>query len=97
MQHIIDEFGKKEGIDLKDNSMAMQRVKDEAEKAKKQLSQVERVDISIPFITTGTDGQPRNLEVSLTRAQMENICKDLIERCKEPVKKHFKILNSSLK
>lgn len=87
MQHIIDEFGKKEGINLKDNTMAMQRIKDESEKAKKQLSQVERVDISIPFITTGTDGQPRNLEVSLTRAQMENICKDLIERCKEPVKK----------
>ncbi|AHB40898.1 hypothetical protein P148_SR1C00001G0083 [candidate division SR1 bacterium RAAC1_SR1_1] len=87
MQYIIDEFGKKEGINLKDNAMAMQRIKDEAEKAKKQLSASERVDISIPFITTGTDGQPRNLEVSLTRAQMENICKDLIERCKEPVKK----------
>ncbi|HCB51866.1 TPA: molecular chaperone DnaK, partial [Patescibacteria group bacterium] len=87
MQYVIDEFGKKEGINLKDNAMAMQRIKDEAEKAKKQLSASERVDISIPFITTGTDGQPRNLEVSLTRSQMENICKDLIERCKEPVKK----------
>jgi molecular chaperone DnaK len=70
--------------------MAMQRVKDEAEKAKKQLSASERVDISIPFITTGTDGQPRNLEVSLTRAQLENMCKDLIDRCKEPVKQALK-------
>jgi len=70
--------------------MAMQRVKDEAEKAKKQLSASERVDISIPFITTGTDGQPRNLEVSLTRAQMENMCKDLIDRCKTPVQQALK-------
>ncbi|MDD3262363.1 MAG: molecular chaperone DnaK [Candidatus Absconditabacteria bacterium] len=90
MQHIIDEFGKKEGINLKDNTMAMQRIKDEAEKAKKQLSQVERVDISIPFITTGPDGQPRNLDVSLTRAQFENMCKDLIDRCKETVKQALK-------
>ena len=90
MQYIIDEFGKKEWINLKDNAMAMQRVKDEAEKAKKQLSASERVDISIPFITTGTDGQPRNLEVSLTRAQLENMTKDLIDRCKEPVKQALK-------
>jgi len=52
MDYIVDEFKKKESIDLKDNAMAMQRIKDEAEKAKKQLSSVERVDISIPFITT---------------------------------------------
>jgi molecular chaperone DnaK len=67
--------------------MAMQRVKDEAEKAKKQLSSVERVDISIPFITTGSDGLPRNLDESLTRAQFENITSDLFDRCKEPVLK----------
>ena len=86
MDFIVDEFKKKEGIDLKSSAMAMQRVKDEAEKAKKQLSNVERVDISIPFITTGTDGQPRNLEQTLTRAQFENLCKDLIDKCKTPVK-----------
>ena len=86
MDFIVDEFKKKEGLDLKGNAMAMQRVKDEAEKAKKQLSNVERVDISIPFIMTGSDGQPRNLEQSLTRAQFENLCKDLIEKCKAPVK-----------
>lgn len=90
MDYIVDEFTKKEKIDLKGNAMAMQRIKDEAEKAKKQLSQVERVDISIPFITTGTDGQPRNLEVDLTRAQFENMCKDLIDRCKEPVRQALK-------
>jgi molecular chaperone DnaK len=65
--------------------MAMQRIRDEAENAKKQLSSVERVDVTIPFITTGDDGQPRNLDESLTRAQFEQMCKDLIEKCKKPV------------
>ena len=87
INHIVDAFKAKEGIDLRDNAMAMQRVKDEAEKAKKQLSSVERVDISIPFITTGSDGLPRNLDESLTRAQFENITSDLFDRCKEPVQK----------
>jgi len=86
----VDEFKKKEGIDLRENAMAMQRIKDEAENAKKQLSSVERVDITIPFITTGDDGQPRNLDESLTRAQFENMSKDLIERCKGPVEQALK-------
>ena len=85
IDYVVDAFKTKEGIDLKGNAMAMQRIKDEAEKAKKQLSSVERVDISIPFITTGTDGLPRNLDESLTRAQFENITSDLFTRCKEPV------------
>jgi len=86
IDYIVDNFKKKEWIDLKTNAMAMQRIKDEAEKAKKQLSAVERTEISIPFITTWPDWLPRNLEDSLTRSQMENICKDLIERCKDPLK-----------
>ncbi len=81
---LVEEFKKKEGIDLTKNAMAMQRVKNEAETAKHQLSQTERVDISIPFIITGDDGLPRNLEESLTRAQFENMCKDLFDRCKTP-------------
>ncbi len=87
INYVVDAFKAKEGIDLRDNAMAMQRVKDEAEKAKKQLSSVERVDISIPFITTGSDWLPRNLDESLTRAQFENITSDLFDRCKEPVLK----------
>jgi molecular chaperone DnaK len=59
IDYVIEEFNKKEGIDLKGNAMAMQRIKDEAENAKKQLSQTERVDITIPFITTSSDGTPR--------------------------------------
>ena len=65
--------------------MAMQRIKDEAENAKKQLSLTERVDITIPFITMSTDGQPRNLDVPFTKATFESICKDLFEKCKRPV------------
>ena len=84
INYLVEEFKKKEGIDLTKNAMAMQRVKNEAEAAKHQLSQTERVDISIPFIITGEDGLPRNLEESLTRAQFENMCKDLFERCKTP-------------
>ncbi len=85
MDRILNSFKMKEGIDLSTNPMALQRIKDEAENAKKQLSQTETVDISIPFITTGDDGQPRNLEETLTRAQFEKICADLIERCRKPV------------
>ncbi len=90
IQWIVDEFKKKEGIDLRDNAMAMQRVKDEAENAKKQLSQTERVDITIPFITTGPDGQPRNLDMALSRSQFEQMCKDLMDRCKKPVEQALK-------
>ena len=86
IDYIVDNFKKKEWIDLKTNAMAMQRIKDEAEKAKKQLSAVERTEISIPFIITWPDWLPRNLENNLTRSQMENISKDLIERCKNPLK-----------
>ena len=85
IEFILKDFTDKEGVDLADNAMAMQRIKDEAEKAKKQLSQTERVDITIPFIATGDDGQPRNLDVSLTRAQFEQMCKELLDRCKKPV------------
>ncbi len=87
---IIDDFKSKEWIDLRENAMALQRVKDEAEKAKIQLSQTERVDITIPFIATGDDGQPRNLDISLTRAQFEEMTKTLINKCKKPVESALK-------
>ncbi len=81
---LVESFKKKEGIDLTKNAMAMQRIKNEAENAKHDLSQTERTDISIPFIITGEDGLPRNLEETLTRAQFENMCSDLFDRCKTP-------------
>ncbi len=86
IEYLVKQFKDKEWIDLKDNAMAMQRIKDEAENAKKQLSTVERVDITISFITNWPDWQPRNLDESLTRAQFEQMCKDLIEKTKNPVK-----------
>lgn len=82
---ILAEFKAKEGIDLSDNAMAMQRIKDEAESAKKQLSVTERVDIAIPFITMSVDGKPRNLDVVLTRAKFEELTKDLFDKTKTPV------------
>ena len=84
---LLATFEGKEGINLKDNAMAMQRIKDEAEKAKKQLSQTETVDLTIPFITVGADGQPRNLMETLTRAKFEDMCKDLIAAAKKPLDK----------
>ena len=90
MDYLVEEFKAKEGIDLHENAMAMQRIKDEAEKAKKQLSTLDRVDISIPFITQGSDGAPRNLDVVLTRAKFESLCSDLFKRCKEPLTKAIK-------
>lgn len=85
INYLIGAFKTKEWIDLKWNAMAMQRLKDEAEKAKMQLSQVERVDIMIPFICTDDKWQPKNLAESITRAQFENLSKELLERCKQPI------------
>lgn len=84
MDWLIAGFKAKEGIDLSKNAMALQRIKDEAENAKKQLSQTDSVDINIPFITT-VEGEPKHIQETLTRAQFEKMCADLIERCKTPV------------
>ena len=85
INYLVDAFKTKEWINLKDNAMAMQRLKDEAEKAKMQLSQTEKVEIMIPFICTDDKWQPKNLSETLTRAQFENLSKDLLDRCKQPV------------
>ena len=85
MDWLISTFEAKEGVSLKGNAMALQRIKDEAEKAKKSLSQTERVDITIPFIMTKPDGTPLNMDVSLTRAQFEVMSKSLLEKCRGPL------------
>jgi len=87
---LVEDFKSKEGIDIRDNAMAMQRIRDEAEKAKKQLSTLDRVEVSIPFITQGSDGTPKNLDTVLTRAKFESLCSDLFKRCKEPLLKAIK-------
>ncbi len=85
MDYLLEEFKNKEWIDLHWNAWAMQRVKDEAEKAKMQLSNVDRVDVTIPFIAQWPDGTPKNLEVVLTRAKFESLCSELFKKCEGPV------------
>lgn len=84
MDWLLAGFKAKNGIDLSKNAMALQRIKDEAENAKKQLSQTDSVDINIPFITT-VEGEPKHIQETLTKAQFEKMCADLIDRCKQPV------------
>ena len=89
MEHLVETFKKENGIDLSNDKMAMQRLKDAAEKAKKDLSGVTSTQISLPFLSQGEDG-PLHLELSLTRAKFEDLCGDLFEDTLEPVRKALK-------
>jgi molecular chaperone DnaK len=80
---MLDEFKKEHGIDLSKDKMALQRLKDAAEKAKIELSGVQSTEINQPFITMDATG-PKHLALTLTRAKLENLCADLIERTKAP-------------
>ena len=84
--YLVSEFKKENGIDLSSDKMAMQRIKDAAEKAKKDLSGVTSTQISLPFISQGENG-PLHLELSLTRAKFEDLIKDLVESTLDPVRK----------
>lgn len=79
INYLVEEFKKENGIDLSKDKMAMQRLKDAAEKAKKDLSGVTSSQISLPFITAGAEG-PMHLEMSLTRAKFDELTRDLVER-----------------
>ena len=94
VNHFLDVFKKEEGIDLKKDSAAMQRLKDEAEKAKKELSSTTQVEINLPFITADADG-PKHFEYNLTRAKLEELVADLVDRVTGPVEKALK--DASLK
>lgn len=87
-QKIIDwmseKFQKENGIDLRGDPMALQRLKEAAENAKKELSSAQQADINLPFIAMDASG-PKNLMYTLTRAEFERITRDLLERCKTPV------------
>lgn len=89
MNWICEEFKKSEGIDLKNDKQAMQRIKEAAEKAKCELSSVVETNINLPFITADANG-PKHLDVSLTRAKFEDLCHDLLDRCKKPVEQAIK-------
>ena len=84
MDYIADEFKKGNGIDLRKDPMAMQRLKEAAERAKKDLSQQMTTDINLPFITADASG-PKHLMLSITRNQFERMVEHLIERCRKPV------------
>lgn len=89
VNHFLEEFKKNEGIDLKGDNAAMQRLKDEAEKAKKELSSTPQVEINLPFLTADADG-PKHFEYTLTRSKLEDIVSDLIDKTEEPVQKALK-------
>ncbi len=92
-QKIIDwlceEFKKQEGIDLRNDKQAMQRLKEAAEKAKCELSSVVETNINLPFITADANG-PKHLDMNLSRAKFEELSHDLLERCKTPVERAIK-------
>lgn len=97
-QHIMDwlvsQFKAKNGVDLSQDKMAKQRLKDAAEKAKKDLSGVSQTTISLPFISSGDNG-PLHLEETLTRAKFDELTADLVERTKDPVDNALKDANLS--
>jgi molecular chaperone DnaK len=86
MDWIAEEFRKQEGIDLSKDRMAMQRIKDAAEKAKIELSGLMEVTISLPFISADASGQPKHLELTLTRAKFDQLTRALLERTKGPLR-----------
>ena len=85
VKYLIDEFKKQEGIDLSSDKMAMQRLRDAAENAKKELSTVQKTNINLPYITTDSSG-PKFLDIDLTRAKFEQLVGDLVDRTIGPVK-----------
>lgn len=89
VNHFLDIFKKEEGIDLRNDKAAMQRLKDEAEKAKKELSSTNQTEINLPFITADEEG-PKHFEYTLTRSKLEELVKDLIDRLADPVEKALK-------
>ncbi|MGB7444141.1 MAG: molecular chaperone DnaK [Coleofasciculaceae cyanobacterium] len=84
VDYLASEFQKAEGIDLRKDKQALQRLTEAAEKAKIELSSVTQADINLPFITATQEG-PKHLDTTLTRAQFEELCSDLIDRCRIPV------------
>ncbi|NMA51231.1 MAG: molecular chaperone DnaK [Mollicutes bacterium] len=89
-EYLIKEFKKDNGVDLSKDPMAMQRIKDAAEKAKIDLSSMSETQISLPFITQNEDKEPLHMEIRLSKAKFEDLCKDLFDSTLEPVRKAMK-------
>ena len=89
INHFADEFKKEHGIDITDDKAAMQRLRDEAEKAKIELSSAQEVDVNLPFLTADADG-PKHFEYKLSRAKLESLVADLIDKTADPCEKALK-------
>lgn len=87
MDYLVDEFKKLEGLDLSKDKSAMQRLKDAAEKAKIELSSVASTNVNLPFVTADADGQPKHIDIDITRAQFEKMTADLVDRTIVSVKR----------
>ena len=85
-QWLIDEFKKAEGVDLSTDKMALQRLREAAEKAKKELSSATTTNINLPFITATAEG-PKHFDMNLTRAKFDELTRDLVEKTQEPVRR----------
>ena len=92
VDYILDSFKKDNGIDLRSDAAAMQRIKDEAEKAKKELSTATEIEINLPYITADADG-PKHLELTLTRAKLEELVEPLLAQLDGPVERALKDAN----
>ena len=90
VEYLVSEFKKENGVDLSKDKMAMQRLKESAEKAKKELSGVVSTQISAPFIAKGDDGEPLHLDITLSRAKFEDLIRDLVEETILPVRDALK-------
>ena len=86
MDYLVDTFKKENGVDLSKDAMAMQRIKDAAEKAKKDLSGMSTTQINLPFISQNSDG-PVHMDIELSKAKFEDLCRDLFDSTLDPVKK----------
>ena len=84
INYVADEFKKEQGIDLRKDTMALQRLEEACEKAKKELSTSQQTDINLPFITADASG-PKHLQITVSRAKFEQLVDDLFERCRSPV------------
>ncbi|TSJ88691.1 molecular chaperone DnaK [Gilliamella apicola] len=89
INYLVDEFKREQGFDLKNDPLAMQRLKEAAEKAKIELSSAQQTDINLPYITADATG-PKHLNIKVTRAKLESLVEDLVKRSMEPVKTALK-------
>ncbi len=89
INHVADEFKKSNGVDLRDDTMALQRLQEACEKAKKELSSAQSTDLNLPFITADASG-PKHLQMNISRSKFEELIDPLVERCKNPVKQALK-------